>query len=178
MLGGTSRQQSSPPVVESASAPNWRRSRTGRWTVTRWPNLRAPPMWCCWTRRPGCGACFRTSLRVADEMLVPLRPGVFDIFAAAHSLDELARHRKASGCRWASWAWVDARHRRRQAARVWPDGLPTPVLGYIPPQELHPPGGARTTLFDVADASSGTWSSGGAYAGWTPEARARCYVAG
>jgi chromosome partitioning protein len=42
---------------------------------------------------------FHHALELADKVVVPLQPSVFDIFATRAFLDELARHRKASHMR-------------------------------------------------------------------------------
>ena len=103
-----------PPGRRAPSAPGKSRSPTSS------SRPREPPMSCS-TPRPACTAkCSRTSLQLADKVVVPLQPSVFDIFATRAFLDELAEHRKATrmqvgivGMR------VDPRtHRRRQAARI------------------------------------------------------------
>jgi hypothetical protein len=89
---------------------------------------------------------------MADKVLVPLQPSVFDIFATRAFLDELAEHRKhaqdaggagghAGGC---------AHHRLRQAAGVRRQpGVP--VLGYLRDTQNYVHLAAHgLTLFDVA----------------------------
>ncbi|RYF38927.1 MAG: ParA family protein, partial [Comamonadaceae bacterium] len=42
------------------------------------------------------GKMFREVLKLADKVVVPLQPSIFDIFATRTFLDELAEHSKAS----------------------------------------------------------------------------------
>jgi chromosome partitioning protein len=100
------------------------------------------------------GRMFKDVLRVADKMLVPLQPSVFDIFATRAFLDELAEHRKAArvqvgivGMR------VDARTIAADKLHEFVDSLGLPVLGYLRHTQNYIHLAARgLTLFDVAPA--------------------------
>jgi chromosome partitioning protein len=91
-------------------------------------------------------------LKLADKIIVPLQPSVFDIFATRSFLDELAEHRKASrmqvgivGMR------VDPRTIAADKLHEFVDGLGLPVLGYLRHTQNYIHLAARgLTLFDVA----------------------------
>jgi chromosome partitioning protein len=155
MLGDADRQQSSqlwlglrPPEARpiqhlGADAPTTSSSRP-----------RAPPMW-CWTHPAGLhGRMFKDVLKLADKVIVPLQPSVFDIFATRAFLDELAEHRKASqmqvgivGMR------VDSRTIAADKLHEFVDSLGLPVLGYLRHTQNYIHLAARgLTLFDVAPA--------------------------
>lgn len=95
---------------------------------------------------------FQQALQVADKVVVPLQPSVFDIFATRAFLDELARHRKAShmqvgivGMR------VDPRTIAADKLQEFTASLGLPVLGYLRPTQNYIHLAARgLTLFDVA----------------------------
>ena len=59
------------------------------------------------------GKVFKDVLQLADKVIVPLQPSIFDIFATRAFLDELAEHRKASSCRSGSSACGSIRARSR-----------------------------------------------------------------
>lgn len=70
--------------------------------------------------------------RLADKVIVPLQPSVFDIFATSEFLDQLAEQRKAGkvqvgivGMR------VDARTLAADKLREFVEGLGLPVLGFL-----------------------------------------------
>ncbi|ROZ79679.1 ParA family protein [Ramlibacter sp. WS9] len=98
------------------------------------------------------GAMFKQVLQLADKVVVPLQPSVFDIFATRHFLDELAEHRKASkmqvgivGMR------VDPRTIAADKLHEFVDSLGLPVLGYLRHTQNYIHLAARgLTLFDVA----------------------------
>jgi chromosome partitioning protein len=98
------------------------------------------------------GRMFREVLKLADKVLVPLQPSIFDIFATRSFLDELAEHGKASrmqvgivGSR------VDARTIAADKLHEFVDGLGLPVLGYLRHTQNYIHLAARgLTLFDVA----------------------------
>jgi chromosome partitioning protein len=95
---------------------------------------------------------FNDVLKLADKVIVPLQPSVFDIFATRTFLDELAEHRKAShlqvgivGMR------VDARTIAADKLHEFIDSLGLPVLGYLRDTQNYIHLAARgLTLFDVA----------------------------
>jgi chromosome partitioning protein len=94
---------------------------------------------------------FRQALEMADKVIVPLQPSVFDIFATRAFLDELAHHRKAShmqvgivGMR------VDPRTIAADKLQEFTAGLGLPVLGYLRPTQNYIHLAARgLSLFDV-----------------------------
>jgi len=98
------------------------------------------------------GKMFTDVLQLADKVVVPLQPSVFDIFATRHFLDELAEHRKASkmqvgivGMR------VDPRTIAADKLHEFVDSLGLPVLGYLRHTQNYIHLAARgLTLFDVA----------------------------
>lgn len=98
------------------------------------------------------GRQFTEILKLADKVIVPLQPSVFDIFATRTFLDELAEHRKASqmqvgvvGTR------VDSRTTAADKLHEFVDNLGLPVLGYLRHTTNYVHLAARgLTLFDVA----------------------------
>jgi chromosome partitioning protein len=78
------------------------------------------------------GRMFKEVMQLADKVVVPLQPSVFDIFATRSFLDELAEHRKATrmqvgivGMR------VDPRTIAADKLHDFVDNLGLPVLGYL-----------------------------------------------
>jgi len=98
------------------------------------------------------GSMFKEVLQLADKVVVPLQPSIFDIFATRAFLDELAASRKASllkvgivGMR------VDARTIAADKLHEFVDSLGLPVLGYLRHTQNYIHLAARgLTLFDVA----------------------------
>ena len=98
------------------------------------------------------GKLFREALKLADKVLVPLQPSVFDIFATRAFLDELAEHRKASqmqvgivGMR------VDERTRAAEQLHHFVDSLGLPVLGTLRDTQNYVHLAAHgLTVFDIA----------------------------
>jgi chromosome partitioning protein len=98
------------------------------------------------------GKMFKETLKLADKVVVPLQPSVFDIFATRSFLDELAEHRQAShmqvgivGMR------VDPRTIAADKLQEFTASLGLPVLGYMRPTQNYIHLAARgLTLFDVA----------------------------
>jgi chromosome partitioning protein len=98
------------------------------------------------------GKMFKDVLQLADKVVVPLQPSIFDIFATRAFLDELAEHRKASrmqvgivGMR------VDPRTIAADKLHDFVDSLGLPVLGYLRHTQNYVHLAARgLTLFDVA----------------------------
>jgi len=91
-------------------------------------------------------------LKVADKVLVPLQPSIFDIYATRAFLDELAESRHVDrlqvgivGMR------VDARTIAADKLHEFVDGLGLPVLGYLRDTQNYIHLAARgLSLFDVA----------------------------
>ncbi|MES2980106.1 MAG: ParA family protein [Pseudomonadota bacterium] len=97
---------------------------------------------------------FNDVLKLADKVIVPLQPSIFDIFATRAFLDELASRRDAAklqvgivGMR------VDGRTIAADKLREFVDGLGLPVLGYLRDTQNYIHLAARgLTLFDLAPA--------------------------
>ena len=97
---------------------------------------------------------FSDVMKMADKVIVPLQPSVFDIFATKHFLDELAKSRNAAktqvglvGMR------VDARTIAAEKLHQFVDALGLPVLAYLRDTQNYVHLAARgLTLFDVAPA--------------------------
>ena len=91
-------------------------------------------------------------IKLADKIIVPLQPSVFDIFATRAFLDQLAEHRRAGkvqvgivGMR------VDPRTIAADKLRGFVDSLGLPVLGMLRDTQNYIHLAARgLTLFDVA----------------------------
>ncbi|HSV44913.1 MAG TPA: ParA family protein [Ramlibacter sp.] len=98
------------------------------------------------------GKLLRDVVKLADKVLVPLQPSVFDIFATRTFLDELAGLRQASklqvgivGSR------ADERTLAADKLHEFIDNLGLPVLGYLRPTQNYVYLAARgLTVFDVA----------------------------
>ena len=98
------------------------------------------------------GRIFKEVLKLADRVIVPLQPSVFDIFATRSFLDEMAEHSKATqlqvgivGMR------VDERTISADKLHEFVDNLGLPVLGYLRQTQNYIQLAARgLTLFDVA----------------------------
>ena len=95
---------------------------------------------------------FKDVIKMADKIIVPLQPSVFDIFATRAFLDQLAEHRNAGkmqvgivGMR------VDSRTIAADKLRGFVDSLGLPVLGMVRDTQNYIHLAARgLTLFDVA----------------------------
>ena len=95
---------------------------------------------------------FNDVVKLADKIIVPLQPSVFDIFATRAFLDQLAEHRHAGkvlvgivGMR------VDARTIAADKLREFVSSLGLPVLGYVRDTQNYIHLAARgLSLFDVA----------------------------
>ena len=61
-------------------------------------------------------------VKLADKIIVPLQPSVFDIFATRTFLDQLADYRRMGKGRWASLAcgWTPAPSQLTSCRRLWP----------------------------------------------------------
>jgi chromosome partitioning protein len=97
------------------------------------------------------GKQLKQVVEIADKVIVPLQPSIFDIFATRTFIDELAALRKVSnkqigivGMR------VDARTIAADKLQEFVGGLGLPVLGYLRPTQNYVHLAARgLTLFDV-----------------------------
>ncbi|MDP2404709.1 MAG: ParA family protein [Hydrogenophaga sp.] len=95
---------------------------------------------------------FKDVLKLADKVLVPLQPSIFDIYATRTFLDELAETRHADqldigivGMR------VDARTIAADKLHEFVDSLGLPVLGYLRDTQNYIHLAARgLTVFDVS----------------------------
>ena len=98
------------------------------------------------------GKLFQEALKIADKVVVPLSPSIFDIYATRVFLDDLAQHGKANrlqvgiiGTR------VDSRTIAADHLQEFVSGLGLPVLGYLRPTQNYVHLAARgLTLWDVA----------------------------
>ena len=98
------------------------------------------------------GNALRRVVDIADKVVVPLQPSIFDIYATRHFLDELAGLRKATrkqvgivGMR------VDPRTIAADKLQEFVAGLQLPVIGCLRSTQNYIHLAARgLTLFDVA----------------------------
>lgn len=98
------------------------------------------------------GGRFNDVIKLADKVIVPLQPSVFDMFATHAFLDQLAEHRHASklqvgivGMR------VDSRTIAAEKLREFVESLGVPVLGHLRDTQNYIHLAARgLSLFDVA----------------------------
>ena len=95
---------------------------------------------------------FNDVMKMANKIIVPLQPSVFDIFATRAFLDELAANRHAGTTQVALVGMrVDARTLASDKLRSFVDSLGLPVLGYLRDTQNYVHLAARgLTLFDVA----------------------------
>ena len=95
---------------------------------------------------------FKDVLKLADKVIVPLQPSVFDIFATRDFLDELLEHRHAGGLQVGIVGMrVDARTIAADHLHEFVDGLALPVLAYLRDTQNYVHLAARgLSLFDVA----------------------------
>ena len=98
------------------------------------------------------GKLFRDVLKLADKVLVPLQPSVFDIFATRAFLDEVIAYPKASRVQiGVVGSRVDSRTISADKLQEFLDGLGLPVLGSLRHTQNYIHLAARgLTLFDVA----------------------------
>lgn len=98
------------------------------------------------------GAALKEVLRLADKVLVPLQPSVFDIFATRSFLDELAAHRQAASTRIGIVGMrVDGRTIAADKLQEFVEGLGLPVLGMLRDTQNYVHLAAQgLSLFDVA----------------------------
>jgi chromosome partitioning protein len=95
---------------------------------------------------------FNDVMKLADKVIVPLQPSIFDIYATRAFLDELAEHRKASALQVGIVGMrVDSRTLAADRLRDFVEGLGLPVLGYLRDTQNYIHLAARgLTVFDVA----------------------------
>ena len=98
------------------------------------------------------GTLFKEALKLADKVLVPLQPSIFDIYATRAFLDELAQSKYADRLKIGIVGMrVDARTIAADKLHEFVDGLGLPVLGYLRDTQNYIHLAARgLTLFDVA----------------------------
>ena len=152
MLGDADRQQSSRlwlGLRPAAARP------IGTWEVGK-GNVAKPPKGTTHvvldTPAGMHGGMLKDVLQLADKVVVPLQPSVFDIFATRAFLDELAASRKAGrlqvgivGMR------VDERTIAADKLHAFVDSLGLPVLGFLRHTQNYIHLAARgLTVFDVA----------------------------
>lgn len=91
-------------------------------------------------------------VKMADRIVVPLQPSVFDIFATRAFLDELVQNKHAGKTQIALVGMrVDARTIASDHLREFVEMVGTPVLGYLRDTQNYVHLAARgLTLFDVA----------------------------
>ena len=76
------------------------------------------------------GTLFKEALKLADKVLVPLQPSIFDIYATRAFLDELAQSKYADRLKIGIVGMrVDARTIAADKLHEFVDGLGLPVLG-------------------------------------------------
>ena len=97
---------------------------------------------------------FKDVLKLADKVVVPLQPSVFDMFATRGFLDELLQSKHASALQIGIVGMrVDQRTIAADHLRAFVDGLGLPVLGHLRSTQNYLHLAARgLTLFDVAPA--------------------------
>jgi len=95
---------------------------------------------------------FKDVMRMADKVLVPLQPSIFDIYATRAFLDEIAGFRNADKLKIGIVGMrVDARTIAADKLQEFVSGLGLPVLGYLRDTQNYIHLAARgLTLFDVA----------------------------
>ncbi|MFT3779634.1 MAG: ParA family protein [Ottowia sp.] len=98
------------------------------------------------------GARLKEVMRLADQVLVPVQPSIFDIYATRDFIDQVAEL-KGGGQRRIGLVGVrvDERTLAAEQLRHFLDGLAQPVLGLLRPTQTYVHLAARgLTLFDVA----------------------------
>jgi len=95
---------------------------------------------------------FKDVMRMADKVLVPLQPSIFDIYATRDFLDELAEFRDADKLKIGIVGMrVDSRTIASEKLQEFVGGLGLPVLGFLRDTQNYIHLAARgLTLFDVA----------------------------
>ncbi len=153
MLGDIDRQQSSRLWL-SLRAPMAREIRT--WEASGDGSVARPPRGTTHavldTPAGLHGGRFKGVVAVADKVLVPLQPSIFDIYATRDFLDKLLSHRHAGKTKVALVGMrVDARTLAADRLREFVAGLGVPVLGELRDTQNYVQLAARgLTLFDIA----------------------------
>ena len=95
---------------------------------------------------------FNDVIKMADKVIVPLQPSVFDIFATRPFLDDLAKSKHADKTQLGLVGMrVDARTIAADKLHEYVDSLGLPVLAYLRDTQNYVHLAARgLTLFDVA----------------------------
>jgi chromosome partitioning protein len=95
---------------------------------------------------------FKDVMKLADKVIVPLQPSVFDIFATQAFLNELAQHSKAGSLQVGIVGMrVDARTIAADKLQEFVGNLGLPVLGFLRDTQNYIHLAARgLTLWDVA----------------------------
>jgi chromosome partitioning protein len=95
---------------------------------------------------------FKDVLKVADKVIVPLQPSIFDIYATRAFIDELTESRRAGSLQIGIVGMrVDGRTIAAEKLHEFVDSLGLPVLGYLRDTQNYVHLAARgLTLFDVA----------------------------
>ncbi|MEY4882648.1 MAG: hypothetical protein RIS34_502 [Pseudomonadota bacterium] len=98
------------------------------------------------------GKRFNDVMKMADKIIVPLQPSVFDIFATRAFLDELAQSKHAGKTRVGLVGMrVDARTIAADNLHGFVDSLGLPVLGYVRDTQNYIHLAARgLSVFDVS----------------------------
>lgn len=98
------------------------------------------------------GSRFKDVVALADKVLVPLQPSIFDIYATRDFLDRLLSHRRVDKTQVALVGMrVDARTLAADRLREFVAGLEVPVLGELRDTQNYVQLAARgLTLFDIA----------------------------
>jgi chromosome partitioning protein len=98
------------------------------------------------------GSRFKEAVALADRVLVPLSPGIFDFYATRDFLDKLLANRHADKTRIGLIGMrVDARTLAADRLHEFVAGLGVPVLGELRDTQLYVQLAARgLTLFDIA----------------------------
>jgi chromosome partitioning protein len=97
------------------------------------------------------GGRFKEVMKMADKIVIPLQPSVFDIFATRAFLDQLADNKHSGKTRIALVGMrVDARTLAATHLHEFVDQLGVPILGYLRDTQNYIHLAARgLTLFDV-----------------------------
>jgi chromosome partitioning protein len=99
------------------------------------------------------GGALKDALKVADRVVVPVQPSIFDIYATQEFLAKLGERGvlKESGRVGVLGMRVDARTRAAEQLHRFVDGLELPILGYLRDTQNYVQLAARgLTLWDVA----------------------------
>jgi chromosome partitioning protein len=98
------------------------------------------------------GRALKETLKIADHIVVPLQPSVFDIFATRAFLDELAQSKHTLKAKIGIVGMrVDARTISADKLHEFVDSLKLPVLGYLRDTQNYVHAAARgLSLFDVS----------------------------